>query len=170
VYSDFHTFNTHSIREMGRGLAVINYSPTTQLKLGVVYLDRNRIKLLPAGGNFLDSRSRHAVGNLLSAAESTPIASRPPARIKFGGTCWASTGGRGVDDPPPKRHRRRFRLQRHSHVDWSGMGARDEQTRRCAAIVEIGGAWDRELFYTKVPPIGDFELRNTFFLAAGVAY
>ena len=36
--------------------------------------------------------------------------------------------------------------------------------------VEIGGAWDRELFYTKVPPIGDFELRNAFFLAAGIAY
>ena len=52
VYTDFDTFTTNSIRIMGRGLGVFNYSPTTQFKLGVVYLDRVKIKLLPAGGIF----------------------------------------------------------------------------------------------------------------------
>ena len=34
------------------GLGVINYSPELKFKLGLIYLDRNDVKLLPAGGVF----------------------------------------------------------------------------------------------------------------------
>jgi hypothetical protein len=50
AYSDFQTFNTHSIRIMGRGLGVVTLTPTLKLALGVVYIDRVLIKLFPAGG------------------------------------------------------------------------------------------------------------------------
>jgi hypothetical protein len=50
AYTDFNTFNTHSIRIMGRGLGVVTLTPTVQIAAGVVYIDRVQIKLLPAGG------------------------------------------------------------------------------------------------------------------------
>jgi hypothetical protein len=50
AYTDFNTFNTQSIRVMGRGLGLVNITPTLQLAAGVVYIDRLLIKLFPAGG------------------------------------------------------------------------------------------------------------------------
>ncbi len=50
VFSDFDTFTSDSLRVMGRGLGRVRITPTATLKGGVVYLDRNRVKLLPAGG------------------------------------------------------------------------------------------------------------------------
>lgn len=50
AYSDFDTFNDDSIRIMGKGLVSFRLTPTSTLKAGVYYLDRQSIKLLPAGG------------------------------------------------------------------------------------------------------------------------
>lgn len=50
AYTDFNTFNTHSIRIMGRGLGIVRLTPTVQIAAGIVYLDRVLIKMLPAGG------------------------------------------------------------------------------------------------------------------------
>lgn len=50
VHSDFQEFVAESIRVQGRGYAVLSFSPSFQVKAGVIYLNRNRVKLLPAGG------------------------------------------------------------------------------------------------------------------------
>lgn len=50
VYSDFEYFSSDSLRFIGRGLGVFILSPRFQIAAGVVYLDRNNVKLLPAGG------------------------------------------------------------------------------------------------------------------------
>jgi hypothetical protein len=50
VYSDFNAVTSQSLRIMGRGLGVFTVNPQFQVALGVVYLDRLRVKLLPAGG------------------------------------------------------------------------------------------------------------------------
>jgi hypothetical protein len=50
AYTDFDTFTTHSIRIMGRGLGIITLTPTVQIAVGIVYIDRVQVKLLPAGG------------------------------------------------------------------------------------------------------------------------
>ena len=50
IYSDFTFVDSGSVRVMGRGLGVITFTPTTQISLGFVYLDRNNVKILPAGG------------------------------------------------------------------------------------------------------------------------
>ncbi len=50
VYSDFDTVTNDSIRITGVGLGVVQLSPTMAVKLGVEYLDRVDIKILPAGG------------------------------------------------------------------------------------------------------------------------
>ena len=50
AYSDFRTFNSKSVRVQGMGLGTLKLTPTLTAKLGVSYINRNRIKLLPAGG------------------------------------------------------------------------------------------------------------------------
>ena len=50
VYSDFDHVTTDSVRIMGRGLLVMALTPTMQIAGGVVYYDRLKTKLLPAGG------------------------------------------------------------------------------------------------------------------------
>lgn len=50
VYSDFGNVSTDALRLMGRGLGVLRLTPTTQIALGAVYLDRIPVKVLPAGG------------------------------------------------------------------------------------------------------------------------
>ncbi|MEM6689194.1 MAG: hypothetical protein AAF664_07195 [Planctomycetota bacterium] len=50
VFTDFDTFNSDSFRILGKGLVAFRLTPASTVKAGVYYLDRNRIKLLPAGG------------------------------------------------------------------------------------------------------------------------
>jgi hypothetical protein len=51
VYSDFRSkIIDDSFRIQGHALGVLSLSPHIQIKAGVMYLDRNVIKILPAGG------------------------------------------------------------------------------------------------------------------------
>ena len=50
AFTDFKTFNSDSLRVLGKALASFRLTPTSTLKAGVYYLDRNKVKLLPAGG------------------------------------------------------------------------------------------------------------------------
>jgi len=50
VFTNWDVFVTDSWRIMGRALGTLNLSPTMQGKAGIVYLDRNQVKLLPAVG------------------------------------------------------------------------------------------------------------------------
>jgi hypothetical protein len=50
VFSDFEEVTTESIRIQGRGMLSVVMTPAVTAKLGVIYLDRARIKLLPSGG------------------------------------------------------------------------------------------------------------------------
>lgn len=50
AFTAFDTFNSDSIRVMGKGLVSFRLTPASTLKAGVYYLDRESIKMLPAGG------------------------------------------------------------------------------------------------------------------------
>ncbi|QDU55565.1 hypothetical protein [Aeoliella mucimassa] len=50
VWTDFDTMNSDSVRILGRGLGVISVTPQMDILIGVVYLDRMSVKILPAGG------------------------------------------------------------------------------------------------------------------------
>lgn len=50
VWTDFEEFNSDTMRYLGRGLGVVSITPQFELLLGAVYLDRLRVKTLPAGG------------------------------------------------------------------------------------------------------------------------
>ncbi len=50
VFSDFDTLNSDSLRILFKGLLTFRLTPYSTIKGGIYYLDRNRIKLLPAFG------------------------------------------------------------------------------------------------------------------------
>jgi hypothetical protein len=50
VFSDFDAVSEKSIRIQVKALARLRLTPTATLRAGVFYLDRNKIKLLPAFG------------------------------------------------------------------------------------------------------------------------
>jgi phospholipase/lecithinase/hemolysin len=50
LYTDFKDVNSDSFRMRGRALAIVAFSPQFQIVGGVMYVNRNLIKLLPAGG------------------------------------------------------------------------------------------------------------------------
>ncbi|MFZ4081090.1 MAG: hypothetical protein ACOYKN_07670 [Pirellula sp.] len=50
VFSAFDAISTESIRLQGKALAKLRCSPNSTIRAGVYYIDRNKIKLLPAGG------------------------------------------------------------------------------------------------------------------------
>ena len=57
-YSDFNALTQDSVRVTGIGLGVLRLTPTVSVKAGVEYLDRLRIKLLPAGGVYWEPNTQ----------------------------------------------------------------------------------------------------------------
>ena len=50
AFTDFDTFNSDSIRVLGKALGNFRLTPNSTLKAGVYYLDRVDVKIIPAGG------------------------------------------------------------------------------------------------------------------------
>lgn len=50
VHSAFDAISTESIRLQGKAIGKLRMTPNSTLRAGVYYIDRNKIKLLPAGG------------------------------------------------------------------------------------------------------------------------
>ena len=50
VYSDFRDVSADSFQMRGRGLAIVAFSPQFQIVGGALYVNRNKTKILPAGG------------------------------------------------------------------------------------------------------------------------
>jgi hypothetical protein len=53
VHTDFEKGDADAVRTPGHGVAIYDLSPTRQLVLGAMYLDREDISILPAGGLIL---------------------------------------------------------------------------------------------------------------------
>jgi hypothetical protein len=105
VYSDFNALTSQSLRVMGRGLGVFHFSPQFQVALGVVYLDRLRVKLLPAGGVvWLPNRDTRLdllfpnpkVAHRLGAFRNTDIWGY--AAAEYGGGKWSIQRQNGASD------------------------------------------------------------------------
>jgi hypothetical protein len=170
VWTDFRAVNGDSIRILGRGLGIVTLSPKMDLHAGVWYLDRNRIKLLPAGGVhwrpnpewdaflvFPNPKIRKGTVNIGSSQWWWYVAG------EYGGGRWTierDAGGAagGVDDD----------------VDYNDirviLGLEFETQTRAHGHVEVGYAFDREIIYddTQIPPI--YEPDDTVMVRAGLDF
>jgi hypothetical protein len=175
VYSDFSKVVTHSIRVQGRGLAAIAISPSFQIKAGVVYLDRNHVKLLPAGGVswYPDGNTRFdfifpypKLAKRLTTLGNTEWWYY--LRGEYGGGAWTikrRTGPRTglLDAVDYNDLRLALGLDFRHNSGWRGS-------------LEIGMAFDREILYFPLdnPAIPEPQHRcvpsTTVFLGGGLAY
>lgn len=162
VWTDFDEVNSDSIRYLGRGLGVLSFSPNLDLLAGVWYLDRNDIKLLPAGGIHWRPNSEW---------DAYLVFPNPKVRKRFvniGSSQWwyyfAGEYGGG-----------RWTVQRASgmadDIDINDIrvifGFEWETQTQARGHVEVGYVFEREILYarTNMPP--RYELDDTIMVRAG---
>ncbi|MGW8256748.1 MAG: hypothetical protein ACWGMZ_04610, partial [Thermoguttaceae bacterium] len=171
TYSDFNVVTSSSLRYMGNGFAVVSLSPSVKLKGGIMYLDRNHIKLLPSGG-IIWTPNPDIYFNILFP--NPKVAKR---LINYGSIEWwgyfsGDYGGgkweisRSDDvNPAIAGHRDSF--------DYNdirlAVGLEFKTYRNFSGLFEIGGAFSRELRYVSLLPATYFP-RNTVYIRGGLAY
>lgn len=165
VWTDFSEFNSDTLRYLGRGLGVVTISPQFELLLGVVYLDRVRIKMLPAGG----IRWRPSPEWDLYLVFPNPKIRRVIrsggsadwwwfAGAEYGGGSWTIERTGGLKD----------------RIDYNdlriSMGLEWQTTTQVRGHIEIGYAFEREiLFHDSLNP-AEFEPDDAVMFRAGIGY
>lgn len=164
AYSDFQTFNTNSIRVSGLGLGTLKITPTTTLKLGIVYLNRNKIKLLPAGGVLWQPTPQVRLDLFFPQPKASFYLSNVNnsevwgyVLAEYGGGAWTIERTDGVSDRIDIND-----IRIGAGLEWIG-------TRGFHGFLEGGFAFDREVIYT-VTPSDSFDAKQTYYVRAGIAY
>ena len=165
AYSDFEKWDGRAIRYTGQGLALLTLSPSIQFKAGLVYLDRVRVQMLPAGG-FVWTPNPDWRFDILFP---NPRLSRRLAMV--GPTEWwlYVRGEYGGDSWVVFRRSLGFVDQ----VDYNdirvALGTEFHRRGGMSGLFEVGVAVDRELYPRSGAP-GPYPLPETFFLRAGLAF
>ncbi len=176
VYSDFEKITGQAIRYTGRGAAVLKFSPSFNIKAGVWYLDRVRVKLLPIGGVVWEPNPdwrfdivfpEPKIARRLSNYGNTQWWMY--VRGEYGGGSWEITrynvdlNGNMLDDDGPIL----------DQVDYNDMrvafGFEFLNDCSISGLFEVGLAFERELYYRRTPP-KQFDLNSTVFVRGGLTY
>ena len=169
MFTDFDTANTDSLRIMGRGIGRIRVTPRAIVKAGVIYLDRNKIKLLPAGGLLWYPNENTRLDIFFPepklASYLTTIGNTDTwwyAGGYYGGGAWtierADTSKDSID-------------LNDLRIVFGLEFGRNEQMRegRRVGFVEVGYVFDRELLYDATPA-DNMDLQDTVMIRAGIGY
>ncbi|GAB5407214.1 MAG: hypothetical protein Aurels2KO_54450 [Aureliella sp.] len=169
MFSDFDTATSDSLRVMGRAIGRIRVTPRATVKLGVLYLDRNRIKLLPAGGLlwqpnpdtrfdlfFPEPKLAHYLSTIGNSDTWWYVGGY------YGGGSWTvqrRAGGKESIDIND--------LRLVLGLEWG----RNDQMRqgRRNGFCEIGYVFDRELLYRE-SPLDNMDLQDTIMFRVGFGY
>lgn len=169
MFSAFDANSSDSLRILGRGIGRVRLTPQTALRLGVLYLDRNRVKLLPAAGILwqpspftrLDiffpepklSSYLTTIGNLDSWWYVAGY---------YGGGSWTVRRDNGQRDSIDIND-----IRIVIGLEW-GRNDLIREGRRCG-FAELGVVFERELLY-KHNPQDNLDLKNTFVVRVGYGY
>jgi len=166
VYSDFSYVNEHSLRVLGKGLGVLTFSPSFKIEAGVWYLNRLRVKLLPAGGIVWtpnkDVRFDILFPNPKFTKHITTIGTTDWeffVRGEYGGGEWTVT-----------------RLSGRDEVNYNDIrvatGLEFDRTGGVHGMLETGVAFNREILF-RFNPNGapnPYYPTTTFFVGGAIAY
>jgi hypothetical protein len=167
VWTDFKAVNSDSIRILGRGLGIITLSPRMDLLAGVWYIDRNDIKLLPAGGVHWKPNTEW---------DAYLVFPNPKVRKRFvniGSSQWwwyvagEYGGGRWTVERDPAG----VAMGADDDIDINDIrvigGFEWETQTQARGHVEAGYVFNREIIYdgTRLPP--SFNLDDTFMIRLG---
>jgi hypothetical protein len=165
VYSDFSTVTSDSVRFTGTGLGVIRMNPAWALKLGVTYLDRADIKLLPAIGLLWtpDPQTRWDIyfpepklAKYWTTVQNTEVWWYLGA--EYGRGSWTAENLNNVLGST------RFDLNDirvYLGIDWNNLN-------RYSGFFEVGFVFERRIYY--VTNAIELKLDNTFMLSAGFSF
>ena len=165
---------TQSLRFMGKGMAVLQFSPSMTVKAGVWYLDRVTTKILPAGGICLDAQPRHLLRHPLPQPEDRQAADdlgqHRVVALRLG-----RLRRRHLDDQtqhgllppvPPDGTYTALRLRRHPHR--RGLGVQDAPPDE--GHFEVGFACDRAVELPRAVSPMSFYPDQHGVLGAGLTY
>lgn len=164
LYTDYSFVDSRSLRYIGRGLGLYQLSPRWQIAAGVVYIDRNDIKLLPAGGLVWtpnpDTRweiffPRPKLANRWRTWRNTDIWVYLAG--EYGGGAWRISRANGVKES----------------FDYDDIrfyaGLETKGTGRLRTWIELGYVFARQVQYF-TPPYPGFRPNETLMLRGGVAF
>ncbi len=176
IYSDFKRVASDSIRYMGKGMAVLTFSPSVKVKAGVWYLDRNRVKILPAGGICWSPNPdiyfdvlfpNPKVGKRLTTWGNTDWWMYFSG--DYGGGKWAIKRENGLP-PNPFYPDTNGTFDSFDYNDMRiALGLEFNTLRQLHGMFEVGYAFQRELVYRSGLP-STYRPNTTVFVRAGLAY
>ncbi len=168
AFSDFNTFTTNSWRIMGQGLFRLRTTPAVTLRGGVVYINRNKLKLLPAFGLLWTPNSKTRFDIYFPrpklAQQLTTVGNNDVwwyVGGEYGGGAWTVERTAGFSDRIDIND---VRLM--LGVEW-GQGTALQQGRR-KGFAEVGWVTNREVVYVVTP--STMSMRDSFMLRIGWNY
>jgi hypothetical protein len=169
LFTDFDTLTTDSGRIMGQGLFRVQTTPTTTLRGGVVYINRNDLKLLPAFGLLWTPNSQTRFDIFFPRPKlSQHLTTLGNQDIwwylggEYGGGAWTVRREAGFSDRIDIND-----IRVVLGLEW-GQSALLQQGRR-TGFFEAGWVTAREVVYVTTPD-DSLKLRDSFMLRIGWNY
>jgi hypothetical protein len=169
VFTDFDTMNSDSVRYMGQVLGKLRISPQATLKAGVMYIDRNEIKVLPAGGILWQPTPysrwdiyfpEPKISNYFRTVGTQDVWGYIAG--EFGGGSWTIQRANGSEDSVDINDIRVMFGLEWGRSDLIRIGRR-------TAFAEAGWVFNRQVRYAR-NPADDFDADSTFLFRVGIGY
>ena len=169
VFSDFEAISEDSIRTQGLGLIRARLTPATTIRAGALYLDRNDVKILPAGGILWEPNPQTRFDIFFPrpklAQYFTTLGTQDIwwyVSGEYGGGAWTIERAAGFEDQIDINDIRLI-----LGLEW-GPPYKFQQNSRIG-FFEAGWVTARELVYVSTPG-ESIDLNDTFMLRAGFDY
>lgn len=169
AFTDFDTFNSESLRVLGKIIGRVRLTPNSTFRLGAYWIDRNRIKLIPAAGIlwspnndtrfdifFPEPKLSHYVATVGRSDMWWYVSGY------YGGGAWTIQRADGSSDNVDLND-----IRVVLGLEWG----RNELLRQGhrTAFLEGGYVFNRELIY-RISPLDNIDVENSFVLRAGFVY
>lgn len=164
VFSDFDNLSSDSLRLTGRLVGWRRVNEYMVAKVGVEYLDRIRLKLLPVVGIYANPNPDMKIDLTFPRSK---VSHRVPnfnnfeawvyAGGEYGGGSWAIDRSSGLEDQVDINDVRAF-----LGVEWMG-------PRRVTGFFDIGYVFERELVY-RTDPLNDIPIQDSMMIRSGFAF
>jgi hypothetical protein len=170
VYSDFDHVTSDSVRILGRGLASVSLTPQLDILFGAVYLDRVKIKLLPAGGVYWRPTPEWDAYIVFP----NPKVRKFWANVGNTKVYWYAAGeyggGSWTMNRPAAGVNPQIAADQVDINDIRVLGGIEWETQtQIRGRVEAGYVWDRELVFRSGEP-APFNLNDTVMLRGGIDF
>jgi len=164
AYTDFDTLNEDSLRIQGLGLGVFRLTPTITAKIGAMYLDRNKIKILPAGGVLWTPTPQVRFDIFFPQPKLSAYLTTVGkfelwwyAAAEYGGGAWTIER---ADDSSDAVDINDIRVS--GGLEWTG-------PRGLSGFVESGFVFKRQVIYV-VTPSDSFDPGDSYMIRAGISF